>query len=156
MSANNPLTSAFEMQQTMIDQSQRAVETTLKTQQVATSTFFDSFEASKSLQKSGLTLSKRAVEAYLDGLGTVLPEESVEELRVAVDEQYEAVDELHEDAWSAVLESLEEAESSFDELSEAQLRMVEDGFEAMLEMQSDAEQTAEEAVETAERLTESA
>jgi hypothetical protein len=156
MSANNPITSAFEMQRTMIDQSQRAIETSMKAQQVATETFFDSFEATKSLQKSGLTLSKRAVEAYIDGLGMVLPEESVEELRVAVDEQFEAVDELHEDAWNAVLESLDEAESSFDELSEAQLQMIEDGFEAMQEMQSDAEQTAEEAVETAERLTESA
>ncbi|WP_338742107.1 hypothetical protein [Haloplanus salilacus] len=156
MSATNPFSSAFEMQRTMIDQSRRAAETGIDAQRAAIETWFDSFESAKSVQQSGVTLSKSAVNAYLDGLATVLPEESVEELEAAVDEQFEAVDEIHEDAWQSFLEGLDEAEATYDELTEMQLELVAEGFDAAEEVQATAEETTEEAVESAEDLSQTA
>ncbi|MFB6101327.1 MAG: hypothetical protein ABEJ73_02035 [Haloplanus sp.] len=156
MSATNPFRSAFELQRTMIDQSRRAAETSIDVQRAAVETWFDSVESAKSVQKSGVTLSKTAVDAYLDGLKSVLPEESVAELEAAVDEQFDAVDEIHEEAWASFLQGLEEAEASYDELNEMQLEVLAESFDALEQMQSDAEETAEEAVASAEELAESA
>ena len=156
MSASNPFSSAFELQRTMIDQSRRAAETGIDVQRAAVETWFGSFESAKSVQKSGVTLSKTAVEASLDGLKSVFPEESVAELEAAVDEQFEAVDEIHEDAWQSFLEGLDEAEATYDELSEMQLELLAESFDALEQMQSEAAETTEEAVESAEELAESA
>jgi len=156
MSATNPFSSAFEMQRTMIDQSRRAVETGVDAQRTAVETWFGSFESAKSVQQSGVTLSKTAIEAYLDSLTTVFPEESVAELEAAVDEQFEAVDEIHEDAWVSFLEGLDEAEATYDEMSEMQLELLAEGFDTLEQFQSDAVETTEEVVESAEELAESA
>ena len=156
MSANNPFSSAFELQRTMIDQSRRAAETGIDVQRAAVETWLGSFESAKSVQKNGVTLSKTAVEASLDGLKSVFPEESVAELEAAVDEQFEAVDEIHEDAWQSFLEGLDEAEATYDELTEMQLELLAESFDALEELQSDAAETTEEAVESAEELAESA
>jgi flagellar hook-associated protein FlgK len=144
------------MQRTMIDQSRRAAETAVDVQRTAVETWFDSFESTKSVQKSGVTLSKTAIEAYLDGLKSVFPEESVAELEAAVDEQFEAVDEIHEDAWESFLHGLDEAEATYDELTEMQLELLAESFDALEDVQSDAEETTEEAVASAEELAESA
>jgi len=156
MSATNPFSSAFELQRTMIDQSRRAMETGIDAQRAAMETWFDSFESAKSVQKSGVTLSKSAVHAYLDGMKTMFPEESVAELEAAVDEQFEAADEIHEDAWQSFLEGLDEAETTYDEMTEMQLEMLAEGFDAFEQLQSDAAETTEEVVASAEELAESA
>jgi len=156
MSTTNPFSSAFQLQRTMIEQTRRAAETGVDTQRSAVETWFGSFESVKSAQRSGVTLSKTAIEAYLDGLKSVYPEESVAELEAAVDEQFEAVDEIHEDAWQSFLQGLDEAEATYDELSEMQLELLADGFDAVEQVQAEAEETTEEAVASAEELTESA
>jgi flagellar hook-associated protein FlgK len=156
MSASNPFSSAFELQRTMIDQSRRAAETGIDVQRTAVESWFGTFESAKSVQKSGVTLSKTTIDAYLDGLKSVFPEESVAELEAAVDEQFDAVDEIHEDAWQSFLEGLDEAEATYDEMTEMQLELLAESFDALEELQSDAEETAEEAVASAEELAESA
>ncbi|MFB6108801.1 MAG: hypothetical protein ABEJ82_08190 [Haloplanus sp.] len=156
MSASNPLSSAFELQRTMIAQSRRAAETSIDLQRTFAQTWFDSVESAQSVQQSGVTLSKRAVDAYLEGLKTVLPEESVAELEAAVDEQFEAFDEIHANTWESFLASLADAEESYEELTDVQLRMLADAFDAAERMQADAEETAEEVAASAEELTESA
>ncbi|WP_435066440.1 hypothetical protein [Haloplanus sp. C73] len=156
MSNSNPFSSAFEMQRTMIDQSRRAAETTLDAQRAAVETWSDSLESAKSLQESGVALSKTAINAYLDGLGAVFPEESITELEAAVDEQFEAGEEIHEEAWLSFLESADEAEAVFDDLTETQSELLEESFDAIEQIQTDAAESAEEAVESAEELAESA
>jgi hypothetical protein len=140
----------------MIDQSRRAAETGVDVQRTAVETWFDSVESFGSVQKSGVTLSKTAVDAYLDGLKSVLPEESVAELEAAVDEQFEAVDEIHEDAWQSFLQGLDDAEAAYDELTEMQLELLAESFDAVEQAQATAEETAEETVASAEELSQSA
>jgi hypothetical protein len=156
MSTTNPFRSAFEMQRTMIDQSRRAVETGVDVQRTAVETWMDSAESTKSMQKSGLTVSQSAVEAYLDGLKSMVPEESVAELEAAVDEQFAAVDEIHEDAWHSFVEGLDETEVTYDEMTEMQLDLLAESFDALEQLQADAEEMAEEAAVSAEELTETA
>ncbi|WP_147270846.1 hypothetical protein [Haloplanus salinus] len=156
MSASNPFSSAFELQRTMIDQSRRAMETGIDAQRAAVETWFGSFESAKSVQKSGVMLSKSAIEASLDGMTTMFPEESVAELEAAVDEQFEAADEIHEDAWRSFLEGLDEAEATYDEMTEMQLEMLAESFDAFEQLQSDAAETTEEVVASAEEMAESA
>jgi hypothetical protein len=156
MSVNNPFSSVFEMQRTVIDQSRRAAETGVDAQRTAVETWFDSFESAKSVQKSGVTLSKTAIDAYLDGLKSVFPEESVAELEAAVDEQFEAVDEIHEDAWQSFLQGIDEAEATYDDLTEMQLELLAESFDAVEQLQSEAAETTEEAVASVEELAESA
>jgi hypothetical protein len=140
----------------MIDQSRRAMETSIDAQRAAMETMFDSFESAKSVQKSGVTLSRSAIHAGLDGMKTMFPEESVAELEAAVDEQFEAVDEIHDDAWRSVLEGLDEAETTYGEMTEMQLEMLAESFDAVDQMQSDAAETTEEVVASAEEMAESA
>ncbi|GAB6862742.1 hypothetical protein JCM17092_28310 [Haloplanus litoreus] len=156
MSVNNPLSSAFQLQRTMIEQTRRAAETGVDVQRSAMETWFGSFESVKSAQKSGVTLSKTAIDAYLESMKSVFPEESVAELEAAVDEQFEAADEIHEDAWQSFLQGLDEAEATYDEVTEMQLELLADSFDAFEQIQSEAEETTEEAVASAEELAESA
>ena len=147
----------FRMQRTMLDQTEKAVETNLRLQRSAVHTVFGSLEATKSVQKSGLTLSKRAVEAYVNTLAEATPNERpVRELREAIDEQYAAADEIHDDAWEALSEAVDEGTTSYDELNEAQIELVQETFRLFRETQMDVQTATEDAVAEAERVAEAA
>lgn len=153
MSTTNPI---FRMQRTMLEQSQKVAESNLRFQRSAVHTMIGSLDATKSVQKSGLTLSKRTAEMYLDALAeTESNARAVEELRTAVDEQYTAVDEIHDDAWEAFSENVEEAVSAYDDLNEAQIEIVRETFETLLEARAEAQTATEDAVSSAERVAES-
>lgn len=153
MSTINPI---FRMQRTMLEQSQKIAESNLRFQRSAVHTMVGSLDATKSVQKSGLTLSKRTAEMYIDTLAeTESNARAVEELRTAVDEQYAAVDEIHDDAWEAFSENVEEAVSAYDDLNEAQIDIVRETFETFLEAQTDAQAVTEDAVTSAEHVAES-
>jgi hypothetical protein len=133
----------------MIDQTRRAAETGISLQRAAVETWFDSAASTKSVQRGGLTLSRAAVDASLDGLRSMVPEEAVAELEAAAHEQFEAADELHEEAWTTTLQGLDEAEHNYEEMVEMQLELLADSFDAVEEMQSEAATTAEELTESA-------
>lgn len=150
MSAN-PFNTMFEMQRTYIEASQSAFESSLKLQKVASDAFLGSFESTKSLQKRGVDLTKRAAHANFDAVEEALPADVVADLRAAIDEQYEALDEVHDDAWESFERSAEDAVDSYDELTEAQAEMVDELYETLMQVNADAAEVADEAAEVVEQ-----
>jgi hypothetical protein len=141
----------FEMQRTYIEASQSAFESSLKLQKAASDAFLGSFESTKSLQKRGVDLTKRAAHSNLDAGEEALPADVVADLRAAVDEQYEALDEVHDDAWESFERSAEDAVDSYDELTAAQAEMVDELYESMLQINADAAEVADEAADVVEQ-----
>ena len=147
----------FRMQRTMLEQTQKAVETNLHFQRSAVHAMVGSMDSTKSVQKSGLNLSKRAVESYLDAVSEATPNDrAVEEFRSVVEEQYAAADELHDDAWEAFSDGVEETVSSYDDLNESQIELVDEMFQTLVEAQMDAQTATEDAMAQAEQVAESA
>jgi hypothetical protein len=141
----------FDMQRTYIEASHSAFESSLKLQQVASDAFLGSFESTKSLQKRGVDLTKRATLANLDAVEEALPADVVADLRSAVDEQYAALDEAHDDAWDAFERSAEDVVDSYDELTEAQAEMVDELYESLLQANAEAADVADEAADVVEQ-----
>jgi hypothetical protein len=141
----------FEMQRTYIEASQSAFESGLRLQKVASDAFFGSFESTKSLQKRGVDLTKRATLANLDTVEESLPADVVADIRTAVDEQYEMLDEAHDDAWESFERSAEDAVDSYDELTAAQAEMADELYEMLLQVNADAAEVADEAADVVEQ-----
>lgn len=147
MSARNPYAAMFRMQRNAIESTRAAAESGLRVGRTTTEALVDSMDAGRSVQKSGVELSRRAAHAYLDAVAETSDGRGVEDARAMVDDQFEAFDAFHDEAWTAFERSLEEFEQSTDELTDAQAEMLADAFDAMLDAQADVEAAADEAVE---------
>lgn len=155
MSTSNPMSAMFEMQRSMIKSSQTAVESSVRFQRAASDAFLGSLDTTKSVQKSGVALTKQAWLSSLDALEGALPPETLEEARSVVDEQYESLDQAHDEAWESYESGLQESLDSFDELTDTQIELLHETFDALLEATEDAESVAQEAAESVEAATES-
>jgi hypothetical protein len=155
MSARNPMNAMFEMQRSMIKSGQTAVESSMKLQRAASSAFVESLDTTKSVQKSGVALSKQAWNAYFDALEGALPAETLDEARSVVDEQYQVLDEAHDEAWESYEAALRESLDSYDELTDAQVEMMHETFDALLEASEEAESMAQQTAESVEQVGES-
>jgi hypothetical protein len=148
--ADNPYTQTFEMQRAMIESGRTAVEAGASMTRTTTSALLDSTETTKSAQKSGVEFSRRAAHAMLDAFEQAGAGGGVAEARRTLDEQYDAFDEFHDDAWAAFEDATGEYEQTVEELTEAQREAFLDAVDAALAASDDAEEAVEETMEQVE------
>ena len=166
-----PVTTAFEMQRATIEQSQKALEQSVSFQQNVNEAVIDSLDTQESAQRRGVELSKTAFHSYLDAIETTVPgmAGTTDEMRQAVDEQYDFLLENHaevfdnvesemtEDYVTAVdeqvgmlVEAHEELESQSVEVAEQFGEQLEEVQEQVEEIQDQVEEVQAQAADAVE------
>ncbi|QIO21412.1 hypothetical protein [Haloarcula sp. JP-L23] len=145
-----PVTTAFEMQRASIEQSQKALEQTVSFQQNINEAVIGSLDTQESAQRRGVELSKTVFHSYLDAVESTVPGAAgtVDEIRQAVDEQYDFLLENHAEVFDNIESELVEGVDSYDELTADYVDAVDEQVkllvEAHEELESQSVQVAEQ------------
>jgi len=144
-----PVTATFEMQRTAIKQSQQAVEQSMAFQQNVGQAFLDSLDTQESAQRRGVELGQQAIHGYLDAVESTVPgvAGTVDEVRDAVDEQFEFLLENHAEAFESLESELGEGIDAYDELTTDYVEAMSEQIEMVLEANEEFEGQSVEAVE---------
>ncbi|WP_336360443.1 hypothetical protein [Haladaptatus sp. ZSTT2] len=144
-----PVSAAFEMQRTMINQSQRMAEQSVAFQKSMGKLFLNGLESQKSAQQSGVAFTKAALHSYFDAIEATIPGSrgNVEQVRDIVDEQFETLSEGHSELYEGVEQEFERSLENYDELSEEYLNALKEQTTLVLENAEDMEAQTVEAVE---------
>jgi methyl-accepting chemotaxis protein len=145
-----PVTTAFEMQRATIEQSQKALEQSVSFQQNVNEAVIDSLDTQESAQRRGVELSKTAFHSYLDAVEATVPGVggTVDEVRQAVDEQYDFLLENHAEVFDNVESELLEGVEAYDELTEDYVTAVDEQVSMLVEAHEELE---DQSVEVAEQ-----
>lgn len=144
-----PVTTTFEMQRQSIEQGQRALTQSVEFQKQMTSAMLDSMESTESAQRRTVELLQEGIHNTLDVIEANVPGADVgtEDMRAAVDEQFEMLLENHAEAFDALTEEVDEGVASYDEMTGDYLAAVEDQLELLLDAHEELEVQSVEAVE---------
>ncbi|WP_254272721.1 hypothetical protein [Haloarcula marina] len=144
-----PVTTAFEMQRATIEQSQKALEQSVAFQQNINEAVIDSLDTQESAQRRGVELSKTAFHSYLDAIETTVPgvAGTLEEIRTAVDEQYDFLLENHAEAFDNVESELLEGAEAYDEMADDYVAAVSEQVEMLVEAHEELESQSVEVAE---------
>ena len=149
MEYTTPVTTAFEAQRATIQQSQRALEHTVAFQKRMGEAFVGSFDSTESAQRRAVELSRSATHSYLDAVESMTPGATgtVEELRAAVDEQYDFLLENHAETFETVAAEYEEGIDAYDDVNEDYLAALDEQVEMLVEAHEALEDQSVEATE---------
>ena len=147
-----PVTTAFEMQRATISQSQKALEQSVAFQHNVSEAVIDSLDTQESAQRRGVELSKTAFHSYLDAVESTMPGAagSVEEMREAIDEQFEFLLDNHAELFESIESETREGLDAYDELTTDYLEAMDEQIEMVLEAHEDLEGQSIEAAEQVE------
>ncbi|WP_276273471.1 hypothetical protein [Haloarcula litorea] len=144
-----PVTTAFEMQRATIEQSQKALEQSFTFQQNVNEAVIDSLDTQESAQRRGVELSKTAFHSYLDAVEATVPGAAgtVDEIRRAVDEQYDFLLENHAEVFDNIESELVEGVDAYDDMTEDYLAAVEEQVDMLVEAHEELESQSVEVAE---------
>lgn len=148
----DPVTTAFEIQRTAVEQTHEALVRSADAQRQAAETAMGGLETWESLQSRGTEASRAGLHAYLDAVEEALPEgeaTSLEEAREAVDESFDQIEDLQAETWETVTDAVEESLDVYDEAADDYVEAVEDGFDAFLDAHEQVERQVTDATEVA-------
>ncbi|PSQ28316.1 hypothetical protein BRD06_04205 [Halobacteriales archaeon QS_9_67_15] len=141
MAYTTHITTAFEMQRATIEQSQRAFEQTLDFQQTVNEAVVNGFDSQESAQRRGVELSQTVLHSYLDIVESSVPGAagSVDEVRAAVDEQFDFLLENHAEVFETVAAEYEQGIDAYDELTADYVEAVDEQVEMLVEAHEELE-----------------
>ncbi|MFB6223624.1 MAG: hypothetical protein ABEH86_08145 [Haloarcula sp.] len=144
-----PVTTAFEMQRTTIEQSQKALEQSVSFQKNVNSAVIDSLDTQESAQRRGVELQQTALHSYLDAVASTVPgtTETVEQIRETVDEQFDFLLENHAEVFDNMETELAEGADTYDEITEEYVTAVNEQIDMLVEAHEELETQSVEAAE---------
>lgn len=150
--SSNPFTAVFEMQRRTLRQGQRTLEQSTRMQRQMTDAFLDTMDIQKETQKKGVGMVKSAADAYLDAVQSMTPGDAAafKDAHTAVDDQFEAFDEVHSQMWNTFERNIRESADAYQNASEQYLSLVNDPLDVMLEVNRQWEEESVAAAETVE------
>jgi predicted RNA-binding protein with RPS1 domain len=137
----NPISTAFELQRSTIEQGQQAFEQSLDLQQNVNRAVLGSMDAQEDAQRKGVEMSRKSLHTYLDAVEATVPGSAgaVEEVRTTVDEQYDGLLDAHEEAFETAENEFEAGVENYDEMADEYLET----FSSQVEMLLDAHEEVE-------------
>ena len=141
MAYTTHITTAFEMQRATIEQSQQVFEQTLDFQQTVNEAVVNGFDSQESAQRRGVELSQTVLHSYLDIVESSVPGAagSVDEVRAAVDEQFDFLLENHAEVFETVATEYEQGIDAYDELTADYVEAVDEQVEMLVEAHEELE-----------------
>ena len=145
-----PVTTTFEVQRATIKQSQRAFEQGVEFQKRLNEAVINSFDSQESAQRRGVELFQTATHSYLDAVESTVPgaAATVEEIRTAVDEQFDFLLENHAETFEAVVAECQNGADAYDEMTADYLEALDEQVALLVEAHEELEA---QSVETAEQ-----
>lgn len=149
MTDTNPIQTAFEFQRTAVEQTQQTTHDVVEAQKALVETFANSVEPVAALQAQTNDMSQQAAHASLDALEASMPEDAADfdELRRAIDDGFESVDDMQADAWESFGEVLDESVAAFDEAADNYTAAVDTTFDTFLNAHEQVEDSVEDVAE---------
>lgn len=144
-----PVSTAFEIQRTAIQQGQEALERSVDFQQRVNRAVLNSLDSQAAAQRGTVELARTATHAYLDTVAATVPgaDGTVDEIREVVDEQYEVLLENHASAVDEVEGQLETGLDIYEEAAQEFIGSTEAQIEALLAAHEDVEDQTLETVQ---------
>jgi len=144
MTDTNPLTTAFDVQRSMIEQTHQLTHETIEAQKTAVNAMADSLATLEQVSDQSAELSQEAIHAYLDAVEQVVPEAEFDDVRALVDDGFESAEEFQDETWTAVHEAVEEGVQNFETAAENYGEFVDSSFDTYLQAHEQVEASAEE------------
>jgi methionine aminopeptidase len=151
MSDDSPIATAFELQRRALEQSGTAIEQSIEFQKRLNDAVASGMAGQAEAQQRSMEVTRSALNSYLDTIESVVPGADVQQVRDAIDEQFEAVETAGEEAVSLTEESMSEYENA----SEAYLDAVQDQLDVLAEAHEDMESQTETFLDETEAQLES-
>jgi len=144
MSDTNPITTAFDVQRSAIEQSHKLTTEALEAQKTAFNVAVDGLDTIEQISEQSADLSQEAIHAYLDAIEGSVPEADLAEVRDLVDEGFENAEEIQGESWSAIHEAADESVATFEEAADSYGEFVDSSFDTFLSAHEQVEESAEE------------
>lgn len=147
-----PVSTAFEMQRSAIEQSQQAIESSVEFQKRLNAAALDGFEVTEEAQRGTVEMTENAVHSYLDVLEATVPGAGsvTGQVRENVDEGFDSLYEAHEEAFDVTEDEFAKGVAAYDELAVDYLVALNDQIETLLEAHEDVEGQTVETFQQAE------
>jgi uncharacterized phage infection (PIP) family protein YhgE len=146
-----PISTAFELQRTALEESRRAVDATLGLQEGINRSVVSSVESQERIQRRLLSMQQvtihriaRRVEERSPG-----PPNVTAELLDVVDEQFNQLYQSHAELFDGISTELENGTDAYDEATEDSLDALDEQFDVLLHT---SEQLEDQSIETAQQL----
>jgi len=146
-----PISTAFELQRTALEESRRAVDATLGLQEGINRSVASSVESQERIQRRLLSIQQvtihriaRRVEKQSPG-----PPNVTAELLDVVDEQFNQLYQSHAELFDGISAELENGTDAYDEATEDSLKTLDDQFDVLFHT---SEQLEDQSLETAQQL----
>ena len=145
----NPVETTFEMQRRSIKQGQQAMEQTLLLPARVGEATVEGLDGQESLQRRFVEFQQESLHSVLDAIDEAVPgaAASTDEVRAAVDDQYEMLLDNHAEFFENLERSVEEGFDAYDELSEESIEALSELIESMVEAHEELEAQSVEATE---------
>jgi hypothetical protein len=141
MEYTTPITTAFEVQRATIQQSQQAFEHGMEFQKRMNEAMLEGFDSQESAQRRTVELSQSMVHGYLDAVESTVPGAAgtVDEMRTAVDEQFEFLLDNHAEVFETVAAEYEDGVTAYDDMTDDYVAAVEDQLDMLVEAHEELE-----------------
>lgn len=144
------MTPMFDVQRTMIEQSNQAFKQGLQFQHDAFEAFRGTFDTQESAQRRSVEATQRAVDTYFEAIEDAGGDMGTHEVREAVDEQFAMLLDLHEQSWDSFEQLTEENAETYEQFISQLESMADDSTEMAIEATQQAEEGTEIAVDSIE------
>ena len=159
----NPMASMIAMQRQSIKQGQQILTQSMNAQRQFPRMWKDAIESQRSVQKTGLEASRSLAKGMVEMMEASVPSDqpmvgeegqeaserqhaAFESLHQAVEDQFEAVDEISDQTWESIEGQLEENADSYSEFVDQSTSMTEESVNAFVESLEDMETEVGEGV----------
>ncbi|WP_143423128.1 hypothetical protein [Halegenticoccus soli] len=165
---SNPINAMFEMQRQSMKQGQQWLHQSMNAQKQFPKALQDTMESGRSVQQSGVDATRNIWKAYLDVFKASVPsdesEDAFDSLEQAVDDQFDAVNQINEQTWQTVRQNIDDNSDAYNQVIDQTVSIVDDSMNAYEDSLNDverhveesAQQMAQAAEETAQSASESA
>ena len=158
-SPTNPMASMFELQRQSIKQSHQFVQQSMNAQKQLPRVMQDAIDSQRSVQQTGLSAGRSLAKGMVEMMQASIPSEqpyvddsdaeerqhaAFESLHQALDDQFEAVEEISDQSWEALESQLEENTDAFVEFVDQSSSFTDESIEAFLESLEDVQSDVEE------------
>lgn len=157
----NPMRMMFDVQRSFLQQGQQALQQTLDIQRNMTESLLrNNTGTGRTVQKQGTELAKNWTDAYVMALGSMMPQQDVQDLRSSVDDQFSQFRDAQDQAWDSIDSSVDDAVNAFNQLTQEQKQLIQQSvnsfYQAQSKMGQEAASVAQDIQEEAEQMSEEA
>lgn len=146
MSELNPYVAAFAAQRRAIEQSHKFAKQSVEGQKQGIEVFSESLDAAENVNGTSMEIQKAFFDTWIDAVESSVPgqERVFVHAREALDESFDAYEDVSDATWAAIAHSFDERSKAYDDLADEYLAFIEDTTESSVETLDEWESNTED------------